>query len=97
MQVYFMLGKYDSEGVRDLSLDRTEKAIHLINQVGGEVLSMFALLGTYDVVMKVKFPDNHAAMRASVGLSMLTGITFTTMPAVPVDDFDKIMTQKNSC
>jgi uncharacterized protein with GYD domain len=93
MQVYFMIGKYSAEGVRDLSVDRTEKCVHLIKQVGGEILSMFALLGAYDVVLKVKLPNNQAAMQASVALSLLTGITFTTMPAVPVDDFDRIMSR----
>lgn len=94
MQVYFMIGKYSAEGVHELSVDRTEKCVHLIKQVGGEIISMFALLGAYDVVLKVRLPDNQAAMRASVGLSLLTGITFTTMPAVPIDDFDRIMSQK---
>ena len=32
-------------------------------------------------------------MKASVALSKLTGISFTTSPAVPVEDFDKMIAQ----
>jgi len=30
-------------------------------------------------------------MKASLGLSLFTGISFSTLPAVSIDDFDKIM------
>ncbi len=91
METFFMLGKYNSESMKDISSNRTEKTIRLIDELGGEVLSMYALLGIYDVVLKVKLPDMSTAMKASCAISLLTGIGFTTLPAVPVDDFDSIM------
>jgi hypothetical protein len=33
------------------------------------------------------------AVKASVALSKLTGIAFTTFPAVTVEDFDKLMAE----
>ena len=37
------------------------------------------------------FPDAGQAMKASVALTKLLGISFTTSPAVTVEDFDKMM------
>ena len=36
-------------------------------------------------------PDTPRAMATSAALSKLTGIGFTTSPAVSVEDFDKLM------
>ena len=94
MDTYFLLGRYASEAVRNVSVDRTEKTLHLIKQLGGEVKSMYAVMGAYDVVLKVALPDNNSAMKASYALNVLTGISFTTLPAVPMDDFDRIVAQK---
>jgi len=38
------------------------------------------------------FPGVEQAMKASVAISKTTGISFTTSPAVPVEEFDKLMT-----
>ena len=94
MNTYFLLGRYASDAVRNVSTDRTEKTVHLISQLGGEIISMHAVMGGFDVILKVKLPDNSAAMKASYALNILTGISFTTLPAVPVDDFDKIVSNQ---
>ncbi len=91
MQTYFVIGKYNSEAIKDMSANRTEKSISLIKELGGEVRNMYALLGGFDFVMIVDLPSNDVAMKVSLGLSVLTGIAFTTYPAVSVDDFDKII------
>jgi uncharacterized protein with GYD domain len=52
---------------------------------------MYALLGEKDLVFIVTLPGTKEAMKASVSLSKLTGISFTTSPAVTVDEFDKIL------
>jgi len=77
------------------SANRTEKAVGLIKELGGEVKSMYALLGEYDLMLKVELPDLDAAMKASLGLNLLTGISFRTYPAVPVDDFDRMIGERN--
>ena len=93
MTTYLMTGKYSSESVKEISSQRTEQAIKLIRELGGKVKMMYAVLGGFDVLIIVEFPRLEAAMRASVGLSMLTGITFNTYPTVNVDDFDKFIMQ----
>ncbi len=94
MTTFFMLGKYSSEAMKEISMDRTEKSVSLINELGGKVQSMHALLGGYDFALIVEFPKIDIAMKASLGLNLLTGISFTTFPAVSVDDFDKVIGKK---
>jgi len=38
----------------------------------------------------VELPSTEQAMKASIALSKLTGIAFTTLPAVSMADFDKL-------
>jgi len=93
MSTFFMLGKYSSESLKGISSGRTDKALKLINKFGGEVKSMYALLGEIDLVFILTFPDVEKAMQASVALNKLTGISFTTLPAVTVKEFDKVMSK----
>ena len=48
-------------------------------------------MGEYDLVLIVELSDTEQAMLTSVALSKLTGIAFTTAPAVSVEAFDRIM------
>jgi uncharacterized protein with GYD domain len=92
MATYFMFGKYSAAAFKGVSAKRTEKSIKLIQKYGGEVQSMHALLGERDLIFIVKFPGISEAIKASVAVSKLTGIGFTTSPAVPVEEFDRMMT-----
>jgi uncharacterized protein with GYD domain len=91
MATFVMFGKYTAESMKGMSPARTKKAAELVQKLGGQVQSMYATLGRYDLVCIVTLPDVEAAMRASVGLSKMTGIAFNTAPAVPVEEFDKLM------
>ena len=93
MSTFFMLGKYSSEGLKGISSGRTDKALKLIKKFEGEVKAMYALLGEVDIVFILTFPDVEKAMQASVALNKLTGISFTTLPAVTVEEFDKVMSK----
>jgi uncharacterized protein with GYD domain len=86
-----MFGKYSSRALQEMSIQRTNKAVDLIRQFGGEVQAMYATLGQQDLVFVLSLPGTEEAMKASVALTKLTGISFTTMPAVSVQDFDKLM------
>ena len=91
MATYVMFGKYTSEAIKGISAERTKNAVSLLKKFGGEVKSAYALLGGKDLLLIVTFPGLEAAMKASVALSKLTGISFTTSPAVTVEEFDKMM------
>jgi uncharacterized protein with GYD domain len=85
-----MFGTYSLEGLKAISADRTKKIISLIENYGGKVNSMHALLGEKDLIFITDFPGIGEAMRASVALTKMTGISFSTSPAVTVEDFDKL-------
>ncbi|MBA7611502.1 hypothetical protein ES703_18726 [subsurface metagenome] len=89
----FMFGKYTTEAMKEITVDRTMKAVILIEELGGKVTSMYALLGEQDLVFIVDFPDVNQALKTSVALSNLIGISFTTSPAVTVEEFDAMMAE----
>lgn len=85
-----MMGKYSPEAIKDISPNRTEKAINAMKDLGGKVNSMYALLGGFDLLFIVDFPKLETAMKASLALTMLTGISFSTYPTITVEEFDKL-------
>jgi len=91
MAAFIMLGKYSPSALKEMSPARTARAVEMIQECGGRVESMYATLGPNDLVFVVDLPDLEKAMQASVLLSKLTGIAFTTSPAVTVEQFDKLM------
>jgi len=91
MATYFMFGKYSAEGMKGISADRTKKAAALVKKYGGEVKSGYILLGKYDLVLIVDLPNTEQAIKTSVALAKLTGIAFSTAPAVSIEEFDKMM------
>ena len=90
MAKFFMYGKYSQEAIEGISADRTKKALDVITKAGGKVNSMYALLGKYDVVLITDFPAVTDAMKASIALNKLTNISFTSFPAITIEEFDKI-------
>jgi uncharacterized protein with GYD domain len=91
MATYFMFGKYSLEAVKAINPKRTDDAVALIRQNGGELKSGYALLGDVDLVLIVDLPDTERAMKTSAALGKLLGISFSTAPAVSMADFDKFM------
>jgi len=86
-----MYGKYSKEAMEGISVDRTKKALDAIAKAGGKVNSMYALLGKYDIVLITDFPGVAEVMKASVALNKLTNISFTSFPAITIEEFDKII------
>ena len=91
MGTFFMFGKYSLEAMKGMSPKRTDKANSLVKKFGGEVISTYALLGEQDLVLIVKLPGIEEAMKASMALSKLTGVSFTTSPAVSLEEYDKMI------
>ena len=94
MTTFFMFGKYTAEAIKEISIRRTEKVIETIQQLGGNVTGMYALLGEFDLMFCVNLPDVETAMKASLDMSRLSGISFSTCPAVKVETFDRLATVK---
>jgi uncharacterized protein with GYD domain len=86
-----MYGKYSKEALEGISAERTKKALDVVVKAGGKVNSIYALLGKYDLVLIVDFPGVAEVMKASITLNKLTNISFTSFPAIAVEEFDTIM------
>jgi uncharacterized protein with GYD domain len=93
MPIFMMFGRYSSESLKGISAERTEKAVNLIKEHDGKVISMYAVLGEHDLVFTIDFPDAEKAITASVALKKLTGISFTTSPVVEVGKFDRLVAE----
>lgn len=91
MATYFMFGNYSAESIKGISAKRTTDAAALLQKFDGKLISGYALLGKHDLVLIAELPDTEHALKASVELSKLTGISFTTSPAVGVEVFDKLI------
>lgn len=90
MAKFLMLGKYSGEAVKGISGERTKKVTEAIEKAGGRIDSMYALLGAYDLAFVADFPGVKDAMKASITLTKATDIGFNTLPAITVEEFDKI-------
>ena len=91
MATFYLFGKYSRQAMANISPERTDQAVGIIENLGGKFVSGHALLGVQDIVLIVELPDTRAAMKASVALSKLTGIAFSTAHAVPLDEFDRLV------
>ena len=91
MTTYFLIGTYGADAIRDISRERTSDVTWLIEDMGGKVLSVYLLLGEKDLVIIADFPGLKEAIKGSVNISKMTGISFTTSPAITAGEFDEFM------
>jgi len=92
MASYLMFGKYSPEALKAISAKRSDDAVALIKEYGGEFKAGYALLGDVDLVVVVDLPGTERAMQVSAALTKLLGISFRTAPAISIGQFDKLMT-----
>lgn len=94
MSMFFMFGTYSSDSVKKISKERTREVVETVKRFGGEISAMYVLLGAYDLVMIARFPDMKIALQASIAITRATGISFSTLPAITVEEFDELMGNK---
>jgi uncharacterized protein with GYD domain len=93
MATYVMFGKYSAEAIKGASKGRTAEADAAVRKCGGQTKAVYALLGQTDVLVIADFPGTSEAMKASLALAKLTGISFATSPAVTVDELGKLISE----
>ena len=76
---------------KGISSERTKKANDAILKLGGEIVAQYALLGDKDLVFIVNLPGVEEVIQASANLHKLTGIAFSSTPAITVEKFDEIL------
>ncbi|MBW2221808.1 MAG: GYD domain-containing protein [Deltaproteobacteria bacterium] len=92
MQTYVTLWKYTKDGLMDIKKTpkRFEFVKKVINSAGGKLLSIYGLVGEYDVVTVMEMPDEKAAAATILKICSTGRITSQTMIALSVDEFLKI-------
>jgi uncharacterized protein with GYD domain len=75
----------------DKAPDYLEKFKHLIEEEGGVLEDTFALMGPWDFLALVKYPDNAAAFRALAKIGRLEVIKTETFPIEKVEVFVKAL------
>ncbi len=88
MGTYLMFGSYNSDSLKEISPERTDEAEEIIQENGGLLKVGYAMLGEYDLVLIVSFPDDSTAIKTSAELSRLLGISFSTSPAINIEELD---------
>ena len=61
--------------------------------MGGEITSMYAILGEYDLIFIADLPNVSKALKASLALNRMLGITFSTSPALKIEEFDSLVSK----
>ena len=90
MTTFFLFGSYTRESISGIDAKRTKQAETIIKGFGGTLRSIYALLGSVDLVMIAEMPGVPEAMEASLAISKASGIRMSTSPAVPVAEFDEL-------
>ena len=91
MATFFMFGRYSTESLGKISVERTRQAHQVVEKLGGTIKAIYALMGEYDLVVIAEFPRMAEAMMASIALKRLTDISFFTAAAMPIEEFDEMV------
>ena len=75
----------------DKAPEYLEKFRHIIEEEGGTLEDTFAIMGPWDFLAIVKYPDNAAAFRALAKIGKLEVVKTETFPVEKVDAFFKTL------
>ncbi|MDH3601190.1 MAG: GYD domain-containing protein [Candidatus Tectomicrobia bacterium] len=87
MPTYVTLLNYSAEGFKELSEERRQQQINLIESQGGRVIGAYGLMGEWDVMLITEFPNEKSAMRALLNTCQSGMGTTQTMTALPWEEF----------
>ena len=68
-----------------------EKIRAIVKEEGGVVEQVFAIMGPYDFLAIVKYPDNETAFRVLAKIGLLEVVKTETFPAELVETFTKAL------
>ncbi len=87
MPLYVTLGKYTQEGIKGISPEQLQQIVSKVEANGGKRVAAYALMGEWDVLALVEYPDEQSAMRALAAIGKLDITTTRTMTALPLEEF----------
>ena len=91
MKTFIITGRYTTEAIKQISGKRTTKAAEIVRKCGGKIVAAYATMGGTDLLAIMEFPGVNEAIKASVALNKALGISFSTVPAIAIGEFDKLV------
>lgn len=89
MPVYVTLWKYTHEGLKDIrnTASRFEAVKNIIEKNGGKLVTIYGLVGEYDVLTIIQMPNKSAMASTILKICASGRITAETMSALPLEEF----------
>jgi uncharacterized protein with GYD domain len=89
MPTYITLWNYTQTGIENIdeSPNRLDRAIDLIESVGGELQDFYLTMGGYDIVTVAEFPDDDAAAKALLRIAQSGAVSSETLKAWPEAEY----------
>jgi uncharacterized protein with GYD domain len=93
MTTYIALVNWTDQGVRQVkeSPRRLDAARKLLNDMGGDFMTIFLTMGDYDLVITYEAPDDAIAARFILQLGMLGNVRTQTLKAFPESAYREII------
>lgn len=93
MASYVILVNWTEEGVRNFrdTLDRADGVAQLMQQLGGQMTSLYWTLGPYDLVAICEAPDDETATAAALAISSQGYVRTATMRAFTREEMSGIL------
>jgi len=89
MALYVTLWKYTKDGLMEVK--KTQKHFEMAKKVikasGGKLISIYALMGNYDLITIMEMPNDKVAATTILKVCSTGRITSETMSAMAMDDF----------
>jgi uncharacterized protein with GYD domain len=93
MPYYVALGQTTAEGAKNLAAAITamQDVAGALEEMGGKLVDDFALLGAYDFLFIAEAPNEEVMYRAALRAAAHGIITLQTMPAIPFEEFGRLV------
>ena len=89
MQTYVTLWEYTKDGLTDIKKTnkRFEFAKKIVQDAGGKLLSVYGLIGKYDLITVMEMPNEKAAAATILKICSTGRITSQSMTALSLEEF----------
>ncbi len=93
MPTYVMLANWTDEGMRAIkdSPKRTDAARKMLEEMGGQLRSLYMTMGAYDLVAVYDAPDDAVAARFMLMLGKMGNVRTTSLKAFPEEAYRQII------
>ena len=93
MPAYVVLYQFTDQGIKNIKelpqgIERAHKAIE---DMGGNVVACYGLMGQYDAIGIYEVPSDEVAMTFLLGMGASGNVRTTTLKAFPYEQFSELV------